>query len=201
MDAETIAQYLEQLSEPVVAKQVVWPHYHARNTFHLTTDTMPDKDSFWRLVPQYYVHHYCSCVGPGAVFEPHQAYGAAAECLDEIYTARGLAGSDAACAQAVSGLAGGLGAVLDAMAEHFRNKAIRAHVAWTYANHVMGRPWEEQVEFTRRFFERYGLLLPPEIDQRCPASYTSEVPGEPLPEPLVAYVKHLERKFSSYRRL
>lgn len=199
MDMSTVNRFLDEISETALAEGVVRKHDAARNNFVVNVTYPLDCDAFWRVATAYYVHHYRQCVGPGAEFEDYMAFGGAQELLDKAFRLRGLAGSKAAEDVAVKGLGGGLQAVLDAMAEHFRNHELQAHVEWVYNQYAGPCEWGERVELLRHFVQRYGPLLPPGIMLNQPERYVRQL-TYPLPEPLQAYVRVLQQRFSARRQ-
>ncbi|MCX7013946.1 MAG: hypothetical protein NTW86_15575 [Candidatus Sumerlaeota bacterium] len=190
-----IGSLLSELDERTIARNVGIPHDEARMGYNPGRTTVPDIDTFYDILGDYYAHHHSQCVSRGGRLSRSEARSFAKEIVTREYE-RNHSNINGAFCDARDGTNGGLRRILDTIAESLKAKSTENYIRDAFDRHVATNSWEEQVEIIREFIAECGAYLRSDIRAGQPERYARDY------EQLIrAYVQGLRSTSSVFRRL
>ncbi len=190
----SIASLLQAIDERTIADQVAIPHDETRMRYPLASNRVSDFDEFARIISDYLIFHYGSCVTNGGTLSAVEATSRAKEILTRNYQRRN---GDIITAfnDARDGSNGGLRGILDVLADSIKAEAVERYVRDMFDRHVRPNSWDDKVEIIRQFIDHVGAHNLPGIDPACPERYARDF------ESLIrGYTAGMQRFSSIFRR-
>lgn len=177
-----IVDILRDLDRRTIAREIGNVHDEARSQYRYLKTTVRDYDEFIDLIGDYFNYHYCTCFSTIRV-DRYVAIARAKDAIEAMYRRRN---GDfwSAFADASQGTNGGVGAVLDAIADFLKEEHEREYVAGVLAEYIPSTAFERRVDMVRQFFRYCGHELPASIRVDQPERYAPH-----LERMIVAYVK------------
>ena len=148
---------LDLIGQDRITKDVLQHHGFARESFRLPNRVVADSEEFDRVITSYLEHHVRSVskVAPAS----STAFGEARRILDLSFDAGGgQSGYSVALQMALDGSRGGLGAVIDRIADTLTGRALRRYLDSVY-HEISPLSSEDNRSLSRAFFERFGYTL------------------------------------------
>jgi hypothetical protein len=177
-----IVDLLGKLDKRTLAREIGSVHDDARSQYRVSRTTVRDYDEFIALIGDYFNYHYCKCFRAVRV-DRHVAIARAREVIENAYRRRHgdfwTAFSDAS-----EGTNGGVGAVLDAIADSLKEEHEREYVAGVLVEYIPSTSFERRVDMVRQFFRYCGHELPASVRLDQPERYARY-----LERMILAYVK------------
>ena len=192
----SIASILSALDERNIAQRVAIPHDEARMSFHLNSNIVASFQEFSDILGDYYAHHHSRCISRGGHMSRMEASGRAKEIVDNHYQRRFRSDIATAFTNANDGMEGGVGAILDIIANNLKEESVERYVREVFDHHVTPNSWSEQVEIIREFIARCGMQLSPGV-----SSDEAERHARDYKTLIRSYVDGLKQTSSMFRRL
>jgi hypothetical protein len=177
----SIVDLLSELDKITLAREIASLHDEARVQYRYRT-TVRDYDEFIALIGDYFNYHYCKCFRAVRV-DRYVAIERAKEAIEKVYGRR-HGDFSSAFLDASEGTNGGVGAVLDAIADSLKEDHEREYVAGVLAEYIPSTSTERRVDMVRQFFHYCGHELPASIRLDQPERYARH-----LERMILAYVK------------
>lgn len=192
----SIAVVLNDLDERTIAQRVSIPHDEARNGFRLGRNTVDTFEEFSDILGDYYDHHHSACVSHGGHMSHTEAAGRAKEIVENYYQRR--RGGDIATAfgDAHEGTNGGLGSILDIIAQAIEEESVERYIRAVFDQQVAPNSWDDQVEIIRQFIDRCGMHLSPGVRSSEAERYARD-----YQKLIRSYVDGLKNTSGMFRRL
>ena len=192
----SIESLLHELDERTIAQSVAVPHDEARMSYHLNRNTVDDFEEFSEIIADYYAHHHSACVSRGGRMSRAEAMGRAKEIVEGHYQRRFRSDIATAFSNAHDGIEGGLGAILDIIANTMKEESVERHIRNAFDQHVTPNSWDDQVEIVRQFIIRCGMHMSP-----CVSSDHVERHARDYQQLIRSYVDGLKSTSGMFRRL
>lgn len=155
MDVDRILGLIDQTR---INRAVLMQHDEARETFKLPRLVVRDHQEFKYLVSSY-VEHHLRHVGEG---NPRKAaaFGEAKRISDRAFSEDKFQEGYARAQQmALDGSGGGMRAVLNAIADVLKRRALEDYMDHVYHEHIDVLSKEDNKALSRAFFHRFGPIL------------------------------------------
>lgn len=161
-ESSTLAIVAAEISREHLAECIGLPIDGARASYTLESPIARSDAESRETVTSFCIHlaQYAGRV-PGRVIFDNFGHDAQA-LLERTFAQYG--GAAAACAEARTGVRGGLRFVLDRMTDQYKHECQEKHVAYVLSNAVDELDWSAKVRFVKEFFQRFPDSLPAE----CP---------------------------------
>jgi len=192
----SIASLLNALNERKIAQSVAIPHDEARMSYHLNRNTVDDFEEFSEILGDYYAHHHATCVSRGGRMSRPEAIGAAKEIVGNHYERRLRSDIAKAFSNAHDGIEGGLGAILNIIADSLKMQSVERYIQNAFDQHVTPNSWGDQVEIVRQFIIHCGMQLSP-----CVSPNEAERHARDYKNLIRSYVDGLKNTSGMFRRL
>ena len=192
----SIASLLAALDERTIARRVAIAHDEARLAFPLSRNTVGSFQEFSEILGDYYAHHHSRCVSRGGQLSRTEAEGRAKEIVDTHYQRRRRSDIAAAYNNAQEGLEGGLGAILDIIANDLKEASVERYIRNAFDQHVTPNSWSDQVEIIRQFITHCGMQLSPRVSPG-----EAERHARDYKELIRSYIDGLRSTSSMFRRM
>ena len=183
------------LDEDTVAREASKPHDEARIRFYLKCNTVSGWHELRSTLTTYTKHHVAACRILGGVVSDGEAESMAMDFLEREYRRRGQDVSDI-CHDAVTGLNGGMHALLNIICEGFRTQSTDRYVRHVFRAAIDPRNFEERLEIIRQLVSRLGPDVRGRIDTEHPERYA----GREYADFVQAYVGAVQRMKAAFRR-
>ncbi len=168
-----IKELLVAASEQEIARQVGNRHNEARLRYSVPKISVANYREFENLITDYYLYHYSTCVGKGGGLSRHDALQEAIALVEDGYRRTG-GNINSAFHDASTGTNGGVGGVLNLIADGLRMKAESNYLNSVFDRFVARTEFDEQVELIRQFFAHCSVALGPDVDTRRPDRYARD---------------------------
>jgi hypothetical protein len=192
----SIASLLAALDEREIARRVGLPHDEAREHYRLQRNTVRDFQEFSEILGDYYAHHYGRCIAQGGTLPRPEAEGRAKEIVENYYQRRMNADLAAACSNAQDGLEGGMGGILNIIANALKEESVERYIRHVFDQHVAPNVWNDQVEIVRQFIAHCGMQLSTRV-----RAEDAERHARDYQQLIRSYVDALRATSSMFRRL
>ncbi len=169
----SLQRLLTDLDEETIARRVTRLHDTVRRKYALFSTTVRDYSEYEDILSDYYQFHFENTFSPTASFSRADSLGLAKQLIEQEYGRRGL-GRNAAFSDALYGTNGGMGHILNTLAEALKAEAIRHYVTDKFDHHVSPCSWEEKVHIVRQFLKRFEGTLPASIRLDEPERYARD---------------------------
>ena len=186
---------MADINEYAVADRVEQHHNRARMAYGRAPYTVTSFEQFEEIIGDYYNYHFSQCIANGGYLSRAQAAGKAKEVLERAY--RKYNGDvNTAYSEASTGLNGGMGRILDMIAEALREEGVRLYLLAAFDHHVKPVDWPGKVQVIRELFRETPLRDSPAVDPNTPERYAHDY------RPIVqAYAEAQKRISEPFRRL
>lgn len=155
MDVDHILRLLDQ---DHINRTVLMRHDEARESFRLPRLIVRDHQEFKYLVTSYVQHHH-QTVGHGTPSEAG-AFGEAKRVLDRSFDEDPYQHGYARALQtALDGSQGGMRAILNALADALKQRALQDYLDHVYHHHINVLSKEDNRALSRAFYTRFGPIL------------------------------------------
>lgn len=191
----TIENLLDDLNERRIAQRVGIQHEETRMNYPLRSNTVGSFEEFNRMITDYCIYHFTTCVTPGGSLSRSDAAGRAKGLLEREYR-RHSGDIVTAYNDAHDGTNGGVRHVLDIIAEGLKAESVEAYVREVFDGNVAPNSWEQKVEIIRQFIDKCGVYLSSSIRANQPERYANN-----YRELIDSYVSALQKTSSIFRRL
>ena len=190
----SITNLLRELDSRSIAQDVERRHLEARMQFRCPTSLVRSLDEFYDVIAAYYIFHMTRCSTGGGTFRFPEAKNNAKKIVER--EARRTGGDIiTAYNNAHDGTQGGLGAVLDTIAEGLKYDAIESYVEDAFDRHVAANQWEDKVQMITQFIAHAGSTLPEDIRSGDPKRFAND-----YKQLIHEYAEAMRRVASSFRR-
>jgi hypothetical protein len=191
----SIDSLIRALDERTIAVKISRNHNDARVQYRLDSSVVESWPEFETIIGQYFNHHYSQCVSSGGRLDPGKARSRAKEIIEREYRRRH---GDIASAyeDAVSGTNGGLGRVLDTLANGILAEAIEDYVRDQFDSFIQPISFEEKVSAICALFSIIGPHLASSVQLNRPERYAKDYRAV-----IEAYTEGLRQTSSVFRRL
>lgn len=153
-----VDRILGLLDSTQINRAVLQQHDVARETFTLPTMIVRDHQEFKYLITSY-VEHHARTVGEG-VPTPAAAFGEAKRILDRSFNEDHYQDGYAHALQmGLDGSQGGMRAVLNAIADTLKQRALGDYLDHVYHQHINVLSKDDNRALSRAFYERFGPIL------------------------------------------
>lgn len=159
MDTTKLNRILDMLDAERIAIVLGNANEMARNTFHLTSNTVSGHPEFYATIMRYYAHHFERTIAHGAAIPEDKAAADVRNILERAYRNQG--GYEGAYRAARTGVAGGMNGVLNAISQAMRDEQEEHYIRHVFFTEIDPMNFDEIVEVTRQYLERFGSYLAP----------------------------------------
>ena len=166
MDSSKLGKILDLLDPEHIAGVFGNDHEMARESFHLTGNTVSSHKEFYDIILKYYRHHFSRTIASGTPVPEDVAAGEARRILERSF--REYGGYEGAYKNAISGKAGGMVAVVNAIATALRQNQEELHIENVFYKEIDPMDYEEIVELMVQLLDRFGGYLSPSERARDP---------------------------------
>ncbi len=168
-----INSLLSALEPQTIIDRVEDPHNNARLRYQLRANRVESYEEFCRIIGDYYAFHSTQCVAVGGKMTDIVATSRAKDILAQHYKREG-GDINSAFKDASDGTNGGMSAILNYIADDFRQKAVNEYVQDMFDRHVKPYSLEERIRIIRELLQHYREFLSPTIDVHHPEFYGHE---------------------------
>lgn len=166
MATSKINNILDKLDAGNIAEIVGNPNEMARSRYRLSSNTVEDHPEFYAIIVDYYRHHYAETICDGVHVPEEMVASEVRDILQHAYREHG--GYEGAYNCARTGEAGGMNAVLNAMARVMRERQEQSYVDHIFFSEVDPMNYEEIVQLMEQYLARFSSYLSPEDRARSP---------------------------------
>ena len=153
-----VDRILGLLDSAQINRTILQQHDVARETFTLPTMIVRDHQEFKYLITSY-VEHHLRTVGEGAP-TPAAAFGEGKRILDRSFNEDAYQDGYARALQmGLDGSQGGMRAVLNAIADTLKQRALADYIDHVYHQHINVLSKDDNRALSRAFYERFGPIL------------------------------------------
>ncbi len=168
----SIEALLHELDERTIANKIELEHDDARSQYVLRSSRIGSFTEFSDLLGDYYNYHYSRCVSRGGKIATGQAASRAKSIVENEYRRRNE-NINSAFADAQQGTHGGVGQLLNIIADALKREAVSMHVQDVFDRNIEPVSVEQKTEIVRQIFGRFGNMLPPTVDRNNPSYYAT----------------------------
>ena len=168
-----IKELLAAASEQEIARQVGNRHNEARLRYSAPMISIENYREFEALITHYYQYHYSLCVSQGGQRSSADALQEAIKIIEGAYR-RQRVNINSAYSDALNGTNGGVGEILNLLADGLRIDAEENYLNSVFDRYVARGEYSEQVDIIRQFFEHCSVALGQDIDVSKPERYARD---------------------------